>query len=179
MVCAILHYVQYFMVSLDFFYFSSLTKKSKEFLSVQIKFDWLEYYLARVCFWRKLSFDWSGICNSFLLILNWLWPCWLSQPKIHFLPTQTLVVPIHTYKYQCSNVDFFPFLGLPLIVVGIWSSLTYYLQPNRLQYSSGTNDYIDSIVDMNRSNEYDAAASTSAAESALHSELKFQTSPIH
>ena len=85
----------------------------------------------------------------------------------------------YTYKYQCSNVDFFPFLGLPLIVVGIWSSLTYYLQPNRLQYSSGTNDYIDSIVDMNRSNEYDAAASTSAAESALHSELKFQTSPIH
>ena len=85
----------------------------------------------------------------------------------------------YTYKYQCSNVDFFPFLGLPLIVVGIWSSLTYYLQPDRLQYSSGTNDYINSIVDMNRSNEYDAAASTSAAESALHSELKFQTSPIH
>ena len=158
----------------NFFYFSSLTKKSKDFLSVQIKFDWLEYYLARVCFWRKLSFDSSCKCNSFLLILNWLWPCWLSQPKIHFLPTQTLVpIPIN------KNVDFFPFLGLPLIVVGIWSSLTYYLQPDRLQYSSGTNDYIDSIVDMNRSNEYDAAASTSAAESALHSELKFQTSPIH
>ena len=60
---------------------------------------------------------------------------------------------------------FFHHSGLPLIVVGIWSSLTYYLQPNRLQYSSGTNDYIDSIVDMNRSNEH-AAASTSAAESA-------------
>ena len=53
-------------------------------------------------------------------------------------------------------------------MVGIWSSLTYYLQPDRLQYSSGTNDYIDSVVDMNRSNEHSAAStSAAAAESAL------------